>query len=268
MRELAVSIIFSLVLVVIGIGIFSITQSWTEVWAVVVGVLWGMTVPVMTWGLKDKRRLGERLAKLVGLYDPLYGTPTHVKNKIRHYDNRSDLPRFDSLLSLNDLTSIDVLSISSYVITLVYIEDIKKALSRGVKFNFLILNPNPDPTSDESLRTQSNNYPTGRKLKQQINDSLEALCKAGSGNVENLEVRVYDGIIDHGILIAHFNNDDKIWMKIENYNVRSDPNSRSSTAFYRIKNRDNKDTEVANEFRYHQRAYDNIFQISKLHTCD
>jgi hypothetical protein len=108
MRELAVSIIFSLVLVVIGIGIFSITQSWTEVWAVVVGVLWGMTVPVMTWGLKDKRRLGERLAKLVGLYDPLYGTPTHVKNKIRHYDNRSDLPRFDSLLSLNDLTSIDV----------------------------------------------------------------------------------------------------------------------------------------------------------------
>jgi hypothetical protein len=150
----------------------------------------------------------------------------------------------------------------------VYIEDIKKALSRGVKFNFLILNPNPDPKSDESLRTQSNNYPTGRKLKQQINDSLEALCKAGSGNVENLEVRVYDGIIDHGILIAHFNNDDKIWMKIENYSVRSDPNSRSSTAFYRIKNRDNKDTEVANEFRYHQRAYDNIFQISKLHTCD
>jgi hypothetical protein len=264
MRELLVAVVFSAIFFVAGLGIIRIAGVETkETSALVAGVLWGIMIPLMTWGLKDKKQLGVKLAKLARIYDPLYGTPAFVNGKIRYYNNRSDSPRFDSLLSMNELTTIDILSISSYVITLVYIDGIKKALDRGVKFNFLILNP----TSKNNLKTQANNYPAGKNLQRQINDSLSALREARNelpdDKKENLVIRMYDDIIPKGVLIAHLDNhEDKVWMKIENYIVRSDPNSRSAVAFYK-----SHDPTVMHDFNYYSGVYGTFVDRSTPYEC-
>jgi hypothetical protein len=85
-------------------------------------------IPILAWGFRDRIKLG-KLARILHLHDPLLGSPSWIKDKRRIYEFRSQLPSLDLILEIKNLTRIDILSISSYTITLEYIESIKKTLN-------------------------------------------------------------------------------------------------------------------------------------------
>lgn len=146
------------------------------------------------------------------------------------------------------------------MITLDYIESIKKAASRDVELEFLVL----DPGSDENLNVQSKNYPAGKTLREQLQQSLNELCRIRNELQEdkrhNIIIRLYDKIIRNGITVVYLESPDDIWLRVEDYAVGSEPNSRKSEAAYK------KDDD--NFYQYNIYEYNQLQKNSKIHSCD
>jgi hypothetical protein len=260
MLQWVFSVLFSLVIFVIGVVVmFTTSLSIKEISSIIVGFIWGMIIPILSWGFRDKIKLG-KFAKILHLHDPLLGSPSWIDKGRRRYEFRSQLPSLDSILSIKNLQRVDTLSISSYTITLEYIESIKKALNRDVKFNFLILNPE----AEQNIKVQEKNYSAGRNLKQQLEQTLYTLCKEKEKLHDDKKgqfvIHTYDDIIRNGIMIVYFYTDDNPWIKVEDYVVGSDPNSRSNQAVYK---NDDKDF-----FDYNLCYYNEIFSKSKEYICE
>jgi hypothetical protein len=172
MQEWVFAVILCSIIFTVGLGILILVGSnIKEISSIVVGFLWGNIVPILVWGFRDRIKSG-KLARKLRLGDPLLGFPSWIDKGRRYYRVRSQLPALDSILSIKNLKRIDILSISCYIITIEYIEKIREAINRGVEFNFLIL----DPNSQDKLNLQSKNYPTGKNLKQQLQNTITTLC--------------------------------------------------------------------------------------------
>jgi hypothetical protein len=108
---------------------------------------------------------------IMGTSDPLYGEPEKVKQGIRYYSSRSNLPNIDYVLSLRTIESIDILSITSYLLTLHNSKAIESAVNRGIKVTILILNS----TDTKSVTAQNQIY--DEDVGQQLGTTIEELCK-------------------------------------------------------------------------------------------
>jgi hypothetical protein len=260
MLQWVFSVLFSLVIFAIGVVVmFTTSLSVKEISSIIVGFIWGMIIPILSWGFRDKIKLG-KFAKILHLHDPLLGSPSWIDKGRRRYEFRSQLPSLDSILSIKNLKRVDILSVSSYITTIEYIESINKALNRNVEFNFLILNPN----AEQNVSIQEKIYPIGINLKQQLEQTLYALCKEKEKLHDDkkgqLVIHTYDDIIRNGIMIVYLDTDDNPWIKVEDYVAGSDPNSRSSQAVY-----ENDDKDF---FDYNLRYYNEISSKSKEYICE
>lgn len=251
MKEWSFSVILCVFIFIAGLIILVAGGASTKDIATGVGAfLWGTTVPVASWGFRDKIKLG-RIARILHLHDPLLGSPSWIDDgKIRHYEFRSLAPSIDTILQLKNLKRVDILSISAYILTLLHNDSIKKSLDRGVVLNFLILDP-----ESEHVVQQCKNYPSARDLKKQITDALDVLWSdKQQSNGENISIRLYNAIIPSGIMVVHLDND--MWVRSENYVVNSDPNSRPSLAAYEKDNKDFCDYHKGNHERIYKESLD------------
>lgn len=129
---------------------------------------------------------------------------------------------------------VSILSITSVLLVLQHKNAIIRTLNRGVRFDFLIL----DPEDNSSVESQKRNYP-GKDIKGQIQETLSELKKIKVGLRENLKrnlsIRLYrDMNIEEGILIAKRKKEQDSWLKVETVVVGGDSNSRlNRTAYYR-----------------------------------
>jgi hypothetical protein len=201
-----------------------------EIGSIIAGILWGTTIPILTWGFRYKLKFRGKIAKYLRFFDPLKGEPYYIDDGIRHYSSRDMLPSMNLLLSNNDLKKLEILSITHYLLILNYKNAIKDALERGVKITIWIL----DPEDTESINAQSKNY-EGKKIREHIEFSMKEL---ESLNNDNLIIQKYRKVIGKGIIIAHFDNPELSWIKIETYVNQGDANTRYSQACYSKDNQD------------------------------
>lgn len=163
--------------------------------------------------------------------DPLLGTPHNEEHGIRYYRLRSELPKIDHILSLDMIESVEILSVTSYILMLDHWVSIESAVNRGVKMTFLIL----DPQDSSSVNVQKQIY-RGKDIKQQIKTSIRDLCKIKKGLTggmkKNLMIFTYKGILRLGVMIVKFKDNDNSWLKIERFTVGQDANTLPSEAAY------------------------------------
>jgi hypothetical protein len=69
------------------------------------------------------------------------GHPNSISEGILHYNSRAELPPFEDMLSLAQW-KLDMISITFHIATFKIFRDIRTARYRGVRFTFLILDPN------------------------------------------------------------------------------------------------------------------------------
>lgn len=213
-------------LVLYGTGAYEMK----EIGSIIAGIFWGTTIPILTWGFRYKIKFRDTIEKYLRFFDPLKGEPYYIDNGIRNYSSRDTLPSMNLLLSNTDLKKLEILSITHYLLILNFKNAMKDALQRGVKISIWIL----DPNDIELINTQSKNY-EGRNIKEHIEFSLKELESLKN---DNLTIQTYRKIIGQGIMIAHFDNLDLTWVKVETYVNQGDANSRHAQACY-VK--DNKD---------------------------
>jgi uncharacterized protein (UPF0216 family) len=180
------------------------------------------------------------------LYDPFKGFPDIEKDGKRHYFSRTGLPDLHTLLSIKDLESVEILSITSYLLVLNHIDDIDDALGKEVKITFILL----DPEDTEHVEAQSQNY-RNRDIRKQIETTIKELSSL-SGNITIL---TYRKMIGRGIIILKIKNNDNPWIKVEKYPGSTDANSRYNMAWNR------KDSPE--DFDKNHRDLNKIIQESK-----
>jgi hypothetical protein len=226
-----VSVIGAGVIGIIGFLVLYVTGAYDvkEVGSIFAGILWGSTIPILTWGFRYKIKFRGKIAKWLRFFDPLKGEPEFINDGIRHYSLRDKLPSMSTLLSMKELESLEILAITHYLLVLNYIDSIKNALERDVKITIYIL----DPDDTESITTQTRNY--GRKdIKKQIETTLSELY---SINKNNLHIQKYRKVIGQGVVKVQLNNS-LSWIKVETYVNQTEANSRPAQACYK---KDNKD---------------------------
>ena len=229
--EELVAVIGVVVIVVIGYSVLYMTGAYDmkEIGSILAGILWGTTIPILTWGFRYKIKSRGKIAKWLQFFDPLKGEPDYINEGIRHSSLRDKLPSMITLLFKKELESLEILAITHYLLILNYVDSIKNALERDIKITIYIL----DPDDIESITTQTRNY--GRKkIKKQIETTLSEL---DSINKNNLHILKYRKVIGQGVVKAHLNNS-LSWIKVETYVNQADANSRPAQACYE---KDNKD---------------------------
>lgn len=214
-----VKLILSIIVFSIGWIPLSIFSGWkplminlenNQILLLLTGLIWGF-IPTIVFSNFDEI-VKNKGSKLIGKYDPLFGNPSSNKEKIRKYDSEDELLSFDKLLELNKVKEIKILSITSYVLILRYINQIKEAIENDVKFTFLLLNPDsPD------IGTYVKTLIGGSNLKCQIESTIEELCKIkreiDTSKRENLKIAIYDEVEPIGESIMIVNYDSKDWFR-------------------------------------------------------
>jgi hypothetical protein len=168
------------------------------------------------------------------------------------YSSRSELPPFHMMLSLSKNT-IDMSGLDFRIVVHSYIEIIRLHLKRGIQITFLLLDPN-----SQYVQTQSKNVYAGSDLKSSIEKTLGLLCsekdKLLTNEKDNLDIRIYDALSSHSIILIDKTLDNNAWIKVEEILEGSDSNSRSSEAAFK------KDDE--DFFVKHSQEYNNLFNSS------
>jgi hypothetical protein len=236
--EALIAILTTIIIVVIGLSVLFITgETIANIGTLITGILWGTVIPILVWGFRQKIKFRNQIAKILGFYDPLKGLPDNVVGGVRSYGSRVGLTDMVTILSIPTLSSVDILSITSYLLILTYSEEIHQAASRGIKFNFSILNPE----DVESVDGQTKIY-GGKNIRQQLETSLSELCKIKDNLTENkkknITVNTYKGILKKGIVIAHDTDPKFSWAKTERFTVNQSANSRHNEAAYFKDNED------------------------------
>jgi hypothetical protein len=177
--------------------------------------------------------------------------PPLIEGK-RHYENRSQLP-FDEMVYKVE-RRLEMSAITFRIMTYAYHGVLKRILSRRVHITFLVLNPDSWSTS-----IQRKIYHGGEDLEDQIQKSLKILCELKKEFNDLVEIKLYDSISQHSIIIIDRDNTDKAWIKVEKRPVGSDSNSRPSDVAYK---KDNNGF-----FTQHLREYDILLGSSKTYEC-
>jgi hypothetical protein len=171
---------------------------------------------------------------------------------VHHYKTRDALP-FADMLSIAKST-VEMSAVSFTILTLQHYEDVSSAIARGLKFTFLILDPN-----SQYLAKQTDLYHAAEDLKNQIEKAISHLCNLQKLHPEDVIIKTYDSLARYSITIIDRDNADTAWARIERRPVGSDSNSRSSEAAYRKYD--------IGFFNQSKDEYDKIFKKSKIYDC-
>jgi hypothetical protein len=175
-----------------------------------------------------------------------------VKQGIQHYERRSELP-FDEMVSKAE-TKLEISAITFRITTLNNYKTLKGLLSRRVRIIFLLLNPDSASTVE-----QGKLYHASKDLKEQIQKSLEELCNLKREFKELVDIRLYDSLSEHSILIIDRDEPDKAWIQVELHPILSDSNSRPINTAYR------KDNQAF--FYQYSKEYDKLLDKSEQYEC-
>jgi hypothetical protein len=257
-----------IVIIIIGI-LISFLQNIDNIITVIIGILAGL-IPIILFTNFDSVK-NNRLLRKIGIYDPLNSDKTiGKKDKIKSYDSEDDLPDFNKILKIEGLKEVKILSITSYVLILRYINHIKKAIDNNVEFTFLLLNPN-----SSYVESQGNEFGGGVNLKCQIESVLEELCKVKNSIEENkkdkLIVRVYDDEILDSIMIINIEIFSKFrkylrrpqqifWIKSTHYKRKSDAAGRPIKTVYQHDNE--------KEYAEFMQDFSKIWDKSEKYNCN
>lgn len=241
MRRIILALIFCGLLIIVGSFLLGVGN----IYANTAGALcWALITPAILWGLKYENIYRTKLEKILRVHEPAIGFPDYEKGGIKHYNSRAGLPNVESLLSINNLKSVEILSITSYLLVLTYRNEINAASRRGVKFTLHVL----DPDDEKSIKAQTANY-RDRDIKTQIELTIKDL-ESLKGDIT---IRKYKGIIGNGIMILEFNDKVNPWIKVESISPDKGANDRHSIAWYKNENEQEFD-------RYQRELLDRISQ--------
>lgn len=234
------------ILFLAGLGFFLLIPKEYGLGTIVTGFLWGLIYKSIPDTIVEKFTNNCIVIKFYRFFDPLRGNRQYESNGISYYNYQTQLPNFDSILEIRGLKQIDILSISSYLLLLNFNKQIEKSLIKGIRFNFLILNP-----KSQYVNIQSQNFSNiGKDLKYQLEKSIDFLRQINSNLDDNLKknlsVHLYDKQIGKGIMIVHLEKD--IWMKVHTYVIGSNPTERESQSTYEKDNKEFFD-RYYNDFR-------------------
>ena len=179
------------------------------------------------------------------------------RDRIVRYNSRSDLPPFHMMFSLSKAT-IEMSGLDFRIVVHSFMNIIRLHLKRGIRITFLLLDPN-----SKYLQTQSEKVYAGSDLKSSIGKTLGLLCnekdRLQDDEKDNLDIRTYDGLTSHSMILIDRELDDNCWIKTEKRQEGSDSNSRSSEAAFK------KDSEQF--FNKYSKEYANLFSSSISHKC-
>jgi hypothetical protein len=108
---------------------------------------------------------------------------------------------------------------------------IKKALKKGRKFTFLILD-----VDSKEVDKYSQTFENAKDLKNHINSTLEILCelKKELKDKNNLTIKTYELFQKYSIIIIDKDTENAL-VKIEQYNF-DNPNTRRNKIAYKVDN--------------------------------
>ena len=176
------------------------------------------------------------------------GSPDFVDPKyIWHYHSR-DRINFQVFMKLAK-KKIRMSALTFSVLTLQHEELLCQLASDEIRLTFLIL----DPHSEEAKR-QTSLYKSSEDLIDQINRSLQRLCKLKQQYPENVFIKTYTKLHGDSITIV----DDSV-IKVEKHVVDSGPNSRENEIIFK------KDSKK--EFLNYRKELDDLDKSSTEYTC-
>jgi hypothetical protein len=221
---------------------------------IIIGV--GAAIIVITaviWWQKSKQnqKSSTRTSDIVELV-------TEEKNVdvIQHYKSRSELPPFDKMLSIAEVT-VEMSGLDFRIVVHQFMSDIIGLIHADVCVTFWLL----DPESKE-VDTQSKIFFGVDDLKESIHKSIRILCeekqKLPPRIREKLIIRLYDSPPNYSI-IAIDEGHENAWIKVEKRPIGSDSSSRPSDAWYR---RD--DPHLYDRF---MREFDTMYKNSREYGC-
>ena len=97
------------------------------------------------------------------------GSPRIIEG-IQQYENSDELPKFKELMT-SATETVDMSGLSFTLMILQHFNVIKKALKKGRKFTFLILD-----VDSKEVDKYSQTFENAKDLKNHINSTLEILC--------------------------------------------------------------------------------------------
>jgi DNA-binding transcriptional regulator GbsR (MarR family) len=131
---------------------------------------------------------------------------------------------------------------------------IKKALKKGRKFTFLILD-----VDSKEVEKYSQTFENAKELKNHINSTLEILCELKNElkDKNNLTIKTYDLYQKYGIIIIDKDTENSL-VKVEQYNL-GNPNTRQNKIAYKV---DNPDFYESSWIEYNE-----LLEKSKDYVC-
>jgi uncharacterized caspase-like protein len=175
---------------------------------------------------------------------------------IQHYKSRSELPPFDKMLSIAEVT-VEMSGLDFRIVVHQFMTDIIRLIHADVCVTFWLLNPD-----SKEVDTQSKIFFAVDDLKESIHKSIRVLCeekqKLPPSIREKLIIRLYDSPSKYSI-IAIDEGHENAWIKVEERPIGSDSSSRPSNAWYR------RDDPA----RYDQfmREFDTMYKNSREYGC-
>ena len=159
------------------------------------------------------------------------GSPRIIEG-LQQYENSDELPKFKELMT-SATETVDMSGLSFALMILQHFNVIKKALEKGRKFTFLILD-----VDSKEVDKYSQTFENAKDLKNHINSTLEILCelKKELKDKNNLTIKTYDLFQRHGIIIIDKDKKNTL-VKVEYYNL-DNPDTRRNRIAYKVDNPD------------------------------
>lgn len=157
------------------------------------------------------------------------GSP-RISEGIQQYENSDELPKFKELMT-SATETVDMSGLSFTLMILQHFNVIKKALKKGRKFTFLILD-----VDSKEVDKYSQTFENAKDLKNHINSTLEILCelKKELKDKNNLTIKTYELFRKYSIIIIDKDTENAL-VKIEQYNF-DNPNTRRNKIAYKVDN--------------------------------
>ena len=180
------------------------------------------------------------------------GSPRIIEG-IQQYENSDELPKFKELMT-NATETVDMSGLSFTLMILQHFNVIKKALKKGRKFTFLILD-----VDSKEVEKYCQTFDNAKDLKNHINSTLENLCelKKELKDKNNLTIKTYDLFQKYGIIIIDKDTENAL-VKVEQYNF-DNPNTRRNKIAYKV---DNPDFYESSWIEYNE-----LLEKSKDYVC-
>jgi hypothetical protein len=150
--------------------------------------------------------------------------------------------------------TVEMSAITFRILTLSHFRLLRGILSTRVHMTFLLLTPD-----SSSVSIQREIYHASKDLDQQIRASRKILCKLRKEFGNLVEIRLYDSLSEHSLVIIDKNNADKAHLEVESRPVGSDSNSRPIDIIYRKENED--------LFNQYTKEYDILLNNSRSYEC-